>query len=261
MDWIRAGIGCIRAARIALDKVTTVKALNQKINIQTNADLISNKAIINYLIENNIKCTLHSEEESKFLKINGGDPKVSVIIDPLDNSHLFLRGERCFCSVALMVLINGFPQYSFVGDLSNDDIYYCDERYAYKNGVKIRVPEKVDGRRLILGWAPYYLRLKRLFTSLAPLTKTDYYLYNFGGQLQTAKIATGNYDAYVEVRAETMNEFCAAVIVKRAGGIISTLKGRKIAFNPVKKQTLLVARSKTIHKEILRPFKDKDYEN
>ena len=260
MDWIKIGLNCIGTAIKALKELKEVKALNSEINIQTSADLVSNQAIIKYLTENKVKCNLFSEEEEKVMKINGGDPKVILILDPLDNSHLFLRGEISFCSVALIVLIDGFPEYAFIGDISTLDIYYCDKNKAYKNGISIKVPGKVEGRNIILGWAPYKLRLERLY-QLINLTEKKYYLYNFGGQLQAVKILTGNYDAYIEVRAETFNEFGAAIIVERAGGYVSTLKGEKVTFNPKMKQTLLIARTKEIKEDILNILKDKDYEN
>lgn len=261
MEWKNIGIECIKTAIKEIRKIKEVKALNSEINIQTNADLVSNKTIINFLKDKKVGCNLFSEENKNMLKINGGNDRIVFVIDPIDNTHLYLRGELSFCSVALMILVNDFPRYSFVGDISNGDIYYCDDNFAYKNGQKIRVPSEIQGRNIILGWAPYKLRIERLFGNLSDLTKGNYYLYNFGGQLQTVKIATGNYDAYVEVRAETLNEFCGAAIVERAGGIVSTAKGKKIVYEPNKKQTLIIARNKKIHNDILNRLKDKDYEN
>ena len=88
-----------------------------------------------------------------------------------------------------MVLINEVPKYFFVGNISNNDIYYCDEDLAYKNNQKIEVPEEIKGKNIILGWTPYKLRAKRFMDSLMDLTDGDYFIYNFGGLLQTAKIA------------------------------------------------------------------------
>lgn len=261
MNWRDIGIGCIQAAFKVLHKIKDVKALNKEINIQTNADIASHNAIHDYLTENRIKCNIYSEENEDLIEVNDGGKNIVFVIDPIDNSLFFLRGEISFCSVALMIIINGSPKYSFVGDISNGDIYYCDEKSAYKNKERITVSNSVQGRYVILGWAPYKMRIERLFSNLTDLSDEKYYLYNFGGQLQTVKIATGNYDAYVEVRGETLNEFCAAVIVQRAGGAVSTLQGKPIDWNPTKKQTLIVARNKEVHKDILHKFKNKDYED
>ncbi len=254
MDWTNLGIGCIKAAITELKKIKEVKALNSEINIQTNADLISNKAILDFLKNKKVKCDVYSEEEKNPLKVNGGDANTVFVIDPLDNTLFFLRGETAFCSVALMIIIDGLPKCSFIGDLSNGNIYHCNEKSAYKNKEKIEVPSTVPGRSIILGWAPYKMRIERLFSNLTELSEEKYYLYNFGGQLQAVKILDGSYDAYVEVRGEALNEFCAAVIVQRAGGIVSTLEGKPIEWNPTKKQTLVIARNKKIHGDILERF-------
>lgn len=259
MNLINLGINCINKTRKELNNLKKIKALNNKINVQTNADLLAHKTIINFLKENHIKCDILSEEKEGIIHINGGNKDLIFVVDPLDNSHLFLKKEFCFCSVAIMIFVRGKPEYSFVGDLSNQDIYYCDTKFSYKNGKKIKINNKTIGKGIILGWAPYKLRLKRLYESLIELTD-KYYLYNYGGQLQTVKIINGSYDAYIEIRAETINELCAALIVERAGGMISNTKGKKIKYNLNEKQTLIVAKNKKIHKEILSKLKDKNYD-
>lgn len=261
MDWTKTGFECIKNAISALNSLKKIKPLNDEINIQTNADVASHNTIIECLKKNKVSCNIFSEEEKNIIEIKGGDKNILIILDPIDNTHLYVRGEKSFCSVAMMVIINKKTAHSFVGDIVMGDIYHCDQNNAYKNNKVIKVPTEVPGRKIILGWAPYQLRLERLYRCLGPLTSQDYYLYNFGGQLQAVKIATGNYDAYVEVRAETLNEFCGAAIVERAGGAVSTLQGKPIEWNPTKKQTLIVARNKDIQEDILRQFKDKDYED
>ena len=260
MNWKNIGFDCIKKAVSALDKLPQVKVLKDKINVQTNADIVSHNALIGCLKTHKVSCNIFSEEDKNVIKINGGDRNVIIILDPIDNTHLYLRGEKSFCSVAMMVIINNKPAYSFVGDIVTGEIYHCDQNKAYKNNKVIKVPSKVPGRRIIIGWAPHKMRLERLYKCLGPLTSQDYYLYNFGGQLQAVKIATGNYDAYVEVRAETLNEFCAALIVDRAGGYVTTLQGNPISYDPRKKQTLLISRKKEIHKKLLGQFIGKDYE-
>jgi myo-inositol-1(or 4)-monophosphatase len=261
MDYVTLGKQCIAAALKKLSEIREIIITEDTLNVQTNADLESNKAILDCIKKSGLTCNVFSEEEKDMLKINGGNDDVIIMLDPIDNTHLYLRGEISFCSVALMIIIKGTPKYAFVSDITTNDIYYCDENKSYKNDEVITVPQKVPGRNIILGYAPYKMRMERLVSSLIDLTEEEYYLYNFGGQLQTVKIATGNYDAYVEIRAETLNEFCGAVIVQRAGGIVTTIQGKNVDYSPNKKQTLLVARNKKIHTDILNLLKDKEYEN
>ncbi len=259
MNWAEIGKDCVNAAITELRKLKTVKAFNNELNIKTNADIISNNKIKQILTKSGVSCNLVSEEDEEVIKINGGNDKVKVVVDPVDYTHFFFRGELSFCSVGLMVLIGGFPRYSFVGSISNNDIYHCDEKSAYKNGKNIVVPQKIQGKNIIIGYAPYKLRATRFINALADLTDGNYFIYNFGGLLQAAKIAEGRYDAYLEVRAESLHEFAAAPIVERAGGIISTLAGTPIEWNPKKKQTLLISRNRQIHMDILRQFKGKKF--
>ncbi|MCK4730672.1 MAG: hypothetical protein KAT28_05120 [Candidatus Aenigmarchaeota archaeon] len=261
MDWVELGKKCIISTIKAIRELKEVETLNNEINIQTNADIISQEVIKEVLTKSGVSCNLVSEENEEVIDINGGDDNIQIVIDPIDYTHLFLRGELSFCSVGLLVLVNEVPKYSFVGNISNKDIYHCDEDSAYKNNQKIKVPEEIKGKNIILGWAPYKLRAKRFMDSLIDLTDGDYFIYNFGGLLQTAKIAEGHYDAFLEVKAAPLHEFAGALIVEKAGGIISTLQGKPIEWNPKKKQTLLVSRNKKIHQDILNQFKDLNYED
>ena len=64
MDFEEIGIKCIELAIQKLKGVKEVKALNNDINIQTDADLISNAAIVDYLKKSKVQCDIFSEEES-----------------------------------------------------------------------------------------------------------------------------------------------------------------------------------------------------
>ncbi len=255
MDWIKIGMECVTSAIRVLKNLTEVKAFNNELNIKTDADILSHNKIKEVLTKCGASCDFVSEESEEIIKINGGNNKVQVVVDPVDYTHFFLRGELSFCSVALMVLIEGSPKYSFVGSISTGDMYYCDEKSAYKNNKKITVPTKIQGKNIIVGYAPYKFRAKKFIECLADLTDGNYFIYNFGGQLHSAKIAEGIYDALIEVRDESLHEFAGAVIAERAGGFISTLEGKPIDWNPSIKQTLLVARNKKIQKDILEAFK------
>ncbi|MDP3639800.1 MAG: inositol monophosphatase family protein [Nanoarchaeota archaeon] len=255
INWEAIGRKGVTSAIKVLRELKEVKAFNNELNIKTDADIISNNKIKEILTKSGASCDFVSEEDEEIIKINGGNKKVQVVVDPVDYTHFFLRGELSFCSVALMVLIDGFPKYSFVGSIANNDMYHCDEKSAYKNNQKITVPIKIQGKNIIVGYAPYKFRAKKFVDGLADLTEGNYFIYNFGGQLHAAKIADGIYDALIEVRDESLHEFAGAVIAERAGGVISTLEGKPIDWNPSKKQTLLIARNKKIKKDILNQFK------
>jgi fructose-1,6-bisphosphatase/inositol monophosphatase family enzyme len=258
-NWIEIGREAVKSAIKILAKFKNVEVLKKGINVQTSADISSHNTIVNFLKEKNISCTIHSEESESLIKVGENPDDFLVIIDPLDCTQMFLRGEHFLCSVAMMVLDKDYNLIcSIVGDISNGKIYSCDNSYAYLDDKQITISPKMTDRKLILGWAPYELRLRRLYDCFIDLTKEEYYLYNYGGQLQTVKIINGVYDVYVEVRPETLNEMCGAVIVQKAGGYVSTTKGEKLILKPNILQTLIVARDKETHSEILNKTINKD---
>ena len=249
MDLTTLGLECVRASFAALKKIKKINITENRKNVQTNADLASHSAIINVLRKSKFKLSIDSEEADKVIMVNGGNDNFLVIIDPIDNTQFYLRGENSFCSVCLMFIIDGEAKYSFVGDIVTEDIYYCDEKYAYKNNVKIRIGDASIGKKFILGYAPYEPRFSKFIKFVKGLK--DCIFYNFGGQLHTVKIVSGQYDAYVEVIPEELQEFCGALIVKRAGGFVSRLDGKDIEWKPETKQTLIVARTKKIYDLLL----------
>lgn len=255
MNWLKIGKTSVTNARKKLIKLPTTKALNNKDNIQTNADILSHKIIVQTLSKSGAQCNLYSEEENKVVKINGGDANVKIIIDPIDYTHFFLRNELSFCSVSMLITIKDRPIYACIASLENNDVYHCDEKFAYKNNKKITVPKNIQGKNIILSYAPAKSRFKKFSKHLLNLTNQNYLAYNFMGLLPTAKIADGKYDAAIEIEPTHLHEFAGALIVRRAGGIISTLEGKEIDWDPEKKQTLLVARNKKIYRDILKQFK------
>jgi fructose-1,6-bisphosphatase/inositol monophosphatase family enzyme len=259
-DFATIGKKCVLSAMEELGKLEAVKALNNERNIKTNADMVSHYAVLKTLEDSGLSCVLHSEETNDAIKVNGGDENIRIMLDPIDNTVFYLRGEFHFCGIGILVLIDGRPEYSFVGDIASGDLYRCDETKAYKNDKLLNLPERIEGKPIICGWAPYKLRAKRLFEGLEGLVEKDYLMFNFGGQLQAAKLAGGCYDAWLEVKSTSLYEMAGALIAIRAGAVCSTLRGLPLEWVPNKKQTVLVSRSEKIHKDILACFANKNYE-
>lgn len=259
MDWIKIGLEIVERVKKILLKLDNINVTENQVNVQTNGDLLAQDIIINFLKEKNIDCEVYSEELNDAL-IVGEKSNIKFIVDPIDNTQFFLRGNKYHSSIAFMILIDDNPKYAFVGRLESEDVYYCDQSFAYMNGKKISVPKNVLGKKLILGWAPYKKRIDRFFNNLKDLTDKDYLLFGFGGQFETVRIANGGYDAYVEVRPEILSEFCGALIAKRAGAIVTNTEGDEIIFNPKIKQTLIVARNKEIYNDILVRLKNKNFD-
>ncbi|HOX29822.1 MAG TPA: inositol monophosphatase family protein [Candidatus Paceibacterota bacterium] len=259
-DCIAIGKNCIASAMKELRRLEAVRALNSEQNIKTNADMASHGAALKELQRSGLSCVLYSEESEEAININGGDKLVQIMLDPIDGTVFYLRGEIFFCGIGILMLIRGEPVYSFVGDIASGDIYHCDESKSYKNGRLLKIPERIQGKPIISGWAPYKMRAERLYGGLSGLIEKNYLMFNFGGLLQAAKIADGKYDAWLEVKAASLYEMAGALIAVRAGAVCSTLKGLPLKWVSGNKQTVLVSRNEKIHQDILACFKGADYE-
>lgn len=253
MDWATVGQKCIKEAFVALSGSKTVRLLDNGINPHTDADLISHAAIEKVLRDSGIPCELISEESDQMIALNGGGA-ARVIIDPIDGTAMFMRGEKYFSSVGMIIIENNQPAYSFVGDIVSGDIYYCDERFAYKNGGRIINPKETVSKPVLAGWAPYSPRMEKFFEKFSKLPKKEYLMFNFGAMLQCAKITDGRYDACFEIIPTKLQEFAGAIIAWRAGGEISTLEGEPILWDINVKQTMLVSRNKELHQKLLKFF-------
>jgi len=253
MDWEAAGKNCLQKAFEALRDVKTIKVLDDGINPHTDADLMSHVAMAASLRDSGLSCELISEEYGQVIPINGGG-SVKVMIDPIDETAFFMRGELSFSSVGMFVVENGMPTYSFVGDLSNGDIYHCDQKQAYKNGVPVTVPGKMPGKYILAGWAPYSPRIEVFYEKILRLPKQEYTMLNFGQMLQAAKITGGGYDACFEILPAKLQEFAGAIVAWRAGGQLTTMEGKPIVWDPGIRQTMLVSRDKDLHQKLLTAF-------
>ena len=253
MNWTTVGQNCVRETLRVLDGFSAVKLFDNTSNPHTDADLAAHNALVSALERAGARCELVSEEYDRKISINGGGA-AKVFVDPIDGTAFFIRGERSFSSVGLFVIDNGQPSYSFVGDAATGDIYHCDEKQAYKNGVPLAIPKRMPGKYILAGWAPYSPRIEKFFDLSSRLPKDEYLMLNFGQTLQSAKICTGGYDACLEILPAKLQEFAGAIIAWRAGGELSTMEGSPIVWEPDIRQTMLVSRSKELHQKLLKAF-------
>jgi fructose-1,6-bisphosphatase/inositol monophosphatase family enzyme len=250
-DWLEIGQVALRAACDELDQAKNVTLKDQD-NIKIAADLVMHSAILGVLKTYNQPCIVYSEESLQPEKL-GAQPEVEIVVDPLDGSYFFLKGNRGLCSTGLMVIRNGQPMVSVVRALESGHTYYCDAQQSYRNGRRIKVSKSVAGPPAVLVWAP----MKELFTQtlhrLDPLAR-DCRIFTSCGLIHAAQMTEGYYDAVLEMQPVPLYELCGAVIAWRAGATLSTLEGKDIVFDPKVRQTLLVTRSVTLHERILSCF-------
>ena len=97
---------------------------------------------------------------------------------------------------------------------------------------------------------------KDVVTKLTPLIKSSRHIRHFGANaLELCYVANGLTDAFVDVREKIRTTDVAAgfLILKEAGGIVSTPDGQAVNVSLDPKQTLsfIASGNSLIHKEIL----------
>ena len=251
MDLVKLGKQCISGAMKALEKSSAeiIQFKGFMKNIQIQADLEAEEAMINNLRKSGQEFLIVSEEAG-LVKI-GASPEIEVYMDPLDGSSFFLVGHKRFCCTALMFVQKGKVLASFVGDLITKDIYHCDDKFAYFNNQKIIFSTEKKGERYVVAtYAMKGQRLKDELPKLAELAQEKIFVFNNSGPLEQALVATGQFDAVVDLLPLNLWDYCGTAIVQKTGAIVTTREGEPLRYENIK-QTGITARNSEIHQMLL----------
>jgi myo-inositol-1(or 4)-monophosphatase len=226
-------------------------------------DLAAEKAVVEILNQHNISFTLVSEE-SGIKKIGTSPEKCFVTVDPVDGSTNFMRGLPFYaCSVA----VSGKPWLAevyagMVADLYRDVTYtaFLGEG-AFRDGKKIE-PSKItvlDDALIGLDLNTY--KVKEVAPKVSALIEKTKHIRHFGANaLELCYVADGLTDAFVDLRGKlrTTDVAAAFLIIKEAGGTVTTMENRQVNVELDPKQTVsFVASGNThIHQKILSLVKN-----
>ncbi len=248
MDFIALGKQCISGAMKTLEKssVGIIQFKGSTKNIQTEADLEAEETIVSILRKSGQNLLIVAEE-SGITKV-GENPEIEVYIDPVDGSSYFLVGNKRLCSTSLMFVQRGKVLASFVGDLITGDMYYCDGEFAYINDQKIVfTTEKKGERYMVATYAPKGQRIKEELPKLADIAQEEILVFNNSGPLEQAMIATGQFDAVVDLLPVDLWDYCGTAIAQKAGSIVTTREGTPFRYENIQ-QTCITARNSEIHR-------------
>ncbi len=252
MDLVTLGNKCVKEAMEVLKdaSVGIIQFKGSTKNVQTTADIAAQEAIMNVLENSGHEFIFISEEEKEPIKI-GLNPEIEVYADPLDGSSFFLTGHKRFCCTALMFIQKGKVLTSFVGDLITGDIYHCDEEFAYLNKQKITFSTEKKGERYFVAtYAMKGPRIKDELPKLVGLAQEKIFIFNNSGPLEHALVATGQFDAAVDLFPLNLWEYCGVAIAQKAGATVTTREGESFKYENIK-QTCITARNQEIHQMLL----------
>ncbi len=163
------------------------------------------------------------------------------IIDPIDGTMNYTRGIS-ECAISLALLHNNEPVFSCVYNLFRDEMFYAIKgKGAYYQGRKIHVSDR-DFKHSIF-FTGFSLYEKKYAKECIELTEDVYMNTNdvrrFGSAaLELCYIALGRGELYFAYRLQPYDFSGGELILKEAGGVISSLHGKKVTHD---KPQLIIA--------------------
>jgi myo-inositol-1(or 4)-monophosphatase len=154
----------------------------------------------------------------------GGEAADAVwIIDPIDGTANFARGDRNWC-VSIGLLLNGVPEIGIISAPALDEVYLARRgQGATMNGEAIKVSGATDiGKAYVeMGWstriplANYLAMVERGFKAGASVKRGG------SGALGICHVANGRTEAYAELHINAWDVAAGLVIASEAGADVS----------------------------------------
>ncbi|HEV2511898.1 inositol monophosphatase [Bosea sp. (in: a-proteobacteria)] len=154
----------------------------------------------------------------------GGEAADAVwIIDPIDGTSNFARGDRTWC-ISIGLLLNGVPEIGIISAPALGEVYFGRRgRGATMNGEPIKVSGTADIRRAYLefGWSTrvpteeYLATVGRGFAAGASVKRSG------SGALGLCHVAIGRTEAYAELHINAWDVAAGLVIATEAGADVN----------------------------------------
>lgn len=203
-----------------------------KANIVTKYDKLVQEKLKMELLNLIPKALFIGEEEELNSKISKRG--YTFIVDPIDGTTNFSRNVK-MSAISVALLKDGEPIIGMCYNPYTDEMYTAKKgEGAYLNNEKIKVSDKRLKDGIVLcGCSPYYdslrkksLEIQKNFSMIA----SDY--RRFGSAvIEICSIASGKAEVYFELKLMPWDYAAASLILKEAGGKISTIEGHEIDYN------------------------------
>lgn len=225
-------------------------SLKGDINLVTEADLASEKLIIERIRSYYPKHAILAEESGDAVLLDGVN-KWKWIIDPLDGTTNFAHGYPCFC-VTLALEHDGEIVVGVTFDPTRNELFAAEKgKGAALNNKPIRVSEteKLSDALIVTGF-PYNFKEKPDFARHL----TDFLLHSRGvrrdgsAAIDMAYVACGRFDGFWEEGLNPWDVAAGLLLIEEAGGQVSYYTGEKYnIYSPP-----IAASNGLIHGEMLR---------
>ena len=239
------------AGHILMEKFGRITTVTKKgdINLVTEADLASERHIIERIKSYHPKHAVLAEESGEAIVI-GGDQTWKWIVDPLDGTTNYAHGYPCFC-VTLALEHDGEIVIGVTFDPTRDELFAAEAgRGSTLNGKPIRVSatEKLGDALIVTGF-PYDFKQKPNFARHL----TDFLFHSRGvrrhgsAAIDMAYVACGRFDGFWEEGLNPWDVAAGKLLIEEAGGLVTYYDGSKFSIY----QPPICASNGAIHKQML----------
>ncbi len=243
-----------------LKKLATVQT-NARGDVTKEFDFLAEERIIDYCIREIAEPVRILTEERGEVQTRSGPARWTLIVDPVDGSENFARGNELSCVSLALLPGADLPRpeavaVALVGGIFSGTMYEAEKGSgAWRNGQTIRPSTTINLSEAIVaidfnfhGKGP----VSRLYQLLASIRDAR----RFGSAaFEFVAVASGGADAYVDVRDSLSpeNYMAAQLIVAEAGGVISDRFGHPLApiHSMTQGQSVVAAATHALHAAIL----------
>lgn len=230
-----------------LGKIKEISHKNGHNNLVTNVDKKCEKMIVSMIKKHFPEHSILAEEGGELLLRDD----FKWIIDPLDGTTNYAHALPIFC-VSIAVAYKDDVKFGVVYDPARDEMFEAEEgKGAYLNGKKISVSkiDKIPDSLMVTGFAyDMDTRKKNLDFMRKMLEKAQAVRRLGAAAIDLCYVACGRFEGFWEFGLAPWDTAAGQLIVKEAGGKISTLDNGK--FDIFQKQ--IVATNGMIHAEMIK---------
>jgi myo-inositol-1(or 4)-monophosphatase len=242
----------VQAGKLLLDKLGRRLDVSKKgdINLVTEADIASERLIIERIKSHHPKHTILAEESGESA-ISDGDKLWKWIIDPLDGTTNFAHGYPCF-AVTIALEYNGEVVIGVTYDPTRDEIFAAEKGCgATLNGKRISVSntEKLSDALIVTGFPYDFAKRQGIFENLLKLLFRARGVRRDGSAaIDMAYVACGRFDGFWEEGLNPWDVAAGLLLITEAGGCVTHYDGSP--FNIYKSPIL--ASNGLIHEEMMQ---------
>lgn len=229
----------------------TVQFKSSDIDVVTEADVASERLIVNAIHQAFPSHRIYSEEGLGDTHAMSADASPLWLIDPLDGTVNYAHGYPCW-GISLALCTSGYVHLAATYDPLRDEIFTAQRgRGAWCNGEHVRVSKVPEMHRALVATGFAYRRATLQDNNLAEFNAVMPRVQGVrrGGAavLDLAYLACGRLDAYWEMHLKPWDWAAGWLLVEEAGGRVTGLRGEPWSLA----SRDMVATNGLLHAEIL----------